>query len=337
VDSHTHILFAGNRITDYLGRIRGESYEEQFLAGRGILHTAKAVREASDEQLLTEVLERINEMMLLGTTALEIKSGYGLSVTEELRLLRLIKTLKQYAPLTISSTLLIHAIPPEYQADRKSYLDLVCQELIPQTKSEGLADSFDTFCETGFFAPAEVERMLVAANEAGLSTRLHANQFEMGIGIQMGGKHKVRAMSHLNRIGEAEAMTLTKSEILPILLPGVAFFLGLSYPPARRLIDLDKGLALASGYNPGTSPSGSMPFVLSVACSQLKLLPAEALAAATLNGAYALGLQQQHGSLAPGKRADILISRLMDSFEEIPYYFTRDSIDQIIVAGKLFS
>lgn len=336
-DSHTHLVYAGSREIEYVDKIRGLSYEEIAKRGGGILNSAKRLHGTSEDELYNQSLERINEIISMGTGAVEIKSGYGLTVEDELKMLRVIRRLKETTPITIKSTFLgAHAVPAEYKGRQGDYVNLIIDEMIPAVAKEGLADYIDVFCDKGFFTVEETERMLEAGAKYGLRGKIHANELDYSGGIQVGVKHDTLSVDHLEFTGDDEIKALLGSNTMPTLLPGAAFFLGMVYPPARKMIESGLPLALASDYNPGSSPSGNMKFVLSLACIIMRMVPEEAINAATINSAYAMGISHTHGSIARGKVANVFITKPISSYEFMPYAYTTDLIDTVILKGKVW-
>ncbi len=334
-DSHTHLVYAGSREIEYIDKIRGLSYEEIAKRGGGILNSAKRLHEASEEELYEQALERINEIISYGTGAVEIKSGYGLSTEDELKMLRVVRRLKETTPITIKATFLgAHAVPAEYKGCQSEYVDLIINEMIPMVASEELADYIDVFCDKGFFTTEETERMLMAGMKYGLRAKIHANELDYSGGIQVGVKYGALSVDHLEFTGEEEIACLLNSETMPTILPGAAFFLGMVYPPVRKMMDAGLPLALASDYNPGSSPSGDMKFILSLACIKMRMLPEEAINAATINSAYAMGVSDTHGSMAKGKTANIFITKPIPGYEFMPYAYTTKLVDTVILNGK---
>lgn len=335
-DSHTHLVYAGSREIEYIDKIRGLSYEEIAKKGGGILNSAKLLHNTSEDELYAQSLERINEIISLGTGAVEIKSGYGLTVEDELKMLRVIRRLKDTTPIKIMSTFLgAHAVPAEYKGRQTEYVDLIINEMIPRVAAEELADYIDVFCDKGFFTVDETERMLMAGMKYGLRAKIHANELDYSGGIQVGVKYGALSVDHLEFTGEAEIKTLLNSETMPTLLPGAAFFLGMEYPPARKMIDAGLPLAMASDYNPGSSPSGDMKFVMSLGCIIMRLLPEEVINAVTINSAYAMGISHTHGSIARGKVANVFITKPIPSYEFMPYAYTSRLIDTVILNGEV--
>lgn len=335
-DSHTHIVYAGSREQEFVDRINGLSYEEIAKRGGGILNSAKRLQEASEDDLVESALGRLEEIQSFGTGAVEIKSGYGLTVESELKMLRVIKKLKGMSPLTIKATFLgAHAFPAKYKKDRQTYINMLTREMMPAIAEEHLADYCDVFCDRGFFTTKETAHILEIAKEYGLKPKIHANELDFSGGVQVGVEHNAISVDHLECVGEEEINVLLNSETMPTLLPSTAFFLNLEYAPARQMIDSGLPVALATDYNPGSTPSGRMPFVLSLACLKMNMLPEEAINAATLNGAYAMELQDQMGSIARGKKANLFVTKPIPSLAYLPYSFGSDLIDSIILNGKI--
>jgi len=335
-DSHTHIVYASSREAEFVDRIKGLTYEEIAKNGGGILNSAERLNNTSEDELFEKASERLTEITGYGTGAVEIKSGYGLSVEGELKMLRVIKRLKESSPLTIKATFLgAHAMPTKYKQNRQGYIDLLINDMLPVIGKEKLADYCDVFCDRGFFTPDETDAILQAGWKYGLQPKIHANELDYSGGIQVGVKNKALSVDHLEFTGDKEIEALLSSTTMPTLLPSTAFFLGLHYPPARKMIDAGLPIALASDYNPGSSPSGRMPFILSLACVKLKMLPEEAINAATLNSAYAMGLSATHGTITVGKKASLFITKPIANYNVIPYSFGSDLIDTIIIEGTI--
>jgi imidazolonepropionase len=335
-DSHTHLVYAGSREQEFTDKIKGLSYEEIARRGGGILNSAKKLHETSEDELYRQSMERINEIIGFGTGAVEIKSGYGLNLTDELKMLRVIRRIKESAPLEVKATFLgAHAVPDEYKSNKGKYVDLIINEMIPVVASEELADYIDVFCDKGFFTPDDTERILMAGLKYGLIPKIHANGLDFSGGVQTGVKYNALSVDHLERTGDAEIEALKGSETMPTLLPGSAFFLGLPDPPVRKMIDAGLPVALASDYNPGSSPSGNMKLVMSLACIRLKMLPEEAINAVTINSAYAMGLSETHGSIEKGKVANVFITKEIPSYEFMPYAFGSNLIETVILNGKI--
>ncbi len=335
-DSHTHLVYAGSREIEYTDKIKGLSYEEIAKRGGGILNSAKLLHETSEDDLYEQSLERINEIIALGTGAVEIKSGYGLTVEDEIKMLRVVKRLRETTPIIIKSTFLgAHAVPAEYKGRQSEYVDLIINEMIPMVAAEELADYVDVFCDKGFFTVEETDRILMAAMKYGMRPKIHANELDYSGGIQVGVKYNALSVDHLEFTGDDEIKTLLNSETMPTLLPGAAFFLGMIDPPARKMIDSGLPLAMASDFNPGSSPSGDMKFVMSLGCIKMKLLPEEVINATTINTAYAMGVQEEVGSIARGKYANVYITKDIPSYEYMPYAYGSDLVDTVILKGKI--
>jgi imidazolonepropionase len=334
-DSHTHIVYAGNRIQEFVDRINGLSYEEIAHRGGGILNSAKKLNETSEEELYNQSKARLEEVMKQGTGAVEIKSGYGLTVEGEIKMLRVIKKLAQNYPIAIKATFLgAHAFPIEYKENHKGYIDLIINEMLPKIAQENLAHYIDAFCETGYFSVEETERIMEAGKKYELRSKIHVNQFNAINGIAACIKHNALSVDHLEVVTDEDIEVLKNTETMPVALPSCSYFISIPYTPARRLLNAGLPLALASDFNPGTTPSGNMNFVVATACIKMKLTPEEAINAATLNGAYAMGLEKTHGSITLGKKANIIISKEVTSFYQLPYCFGTDLIDSVIIEGK---
>ncbi|MBN2632306.1 MAG: imidazolonepropionase [Bacteroidales bacterium] len=338
-DSHTHLVYAGSRETEFTDKIRGLSYEEIAERGGGIINSAKLLHDTSEEDLYVQSAVRINEIINMGTGAVEIKSGYGLNPDDELKMLRVIRKLKENFPVEVKSTFLgAHAVPPEFRDRREDYVDQVINEMIPVIASEELADYIDVFCDRGFFTMEDTGRILMAGLKYGLRGKIHANELDFNSGgVQTGVRYQALSVDHLERSGQNEIDALSGSETMPTLLPGAAFFLGLPDPPARRMIDSGLPLALASDYNPGSSPSGNMKLIMSLGCVRLRMLPEEVINAVTINSAYAMGISETHGSIAVGKVANVFITREMPSLAFFPYAYGSDLIDTVILKGEVYS
>jgi len=333
-DPHTHIVFAAPREEEFVDKINGLSYQEIAARGGGILNSAAKLRTMSEEDLFTQAKARLEVMMQQGTVAVEIKSGYGLTVESELKMLRVAKRLKAALPLQIRTTLLAaHALPVEFKEDREAYMQLILKDLIPKVKVEGLADFVDVFCETNYFTVAELERILEAGKAHGLPGKVHVNQFTSIGGIQAAVAHGARSVDHLEVMEQADLDALLGSNVIPTLLPSCSFFIRIPYGPARQLMDRDLPLALATDFNPGTTPSGNMNFVLSLACIQLRMLPEEAINAITLNSAAAMDLETELGSITIGKRASLIITKEVPSLAYLPYAFGNDQLDTVLIDG----
>jgi len=334
-DSHTHLVFAASREEEFVDKIRGVSYAEIAAKGGGILNSARKLKETSEDQLFTAAWKRLEEVSKMGTGAIEIKSGYGLSVQEELKMLRVIKRLKKRSGLSVKSTFLgAHAYPPEYKENHQGYIDCIINEMLPVISKEKLADYIDVFCESGFFSPEEMETICKAGMKHGLKPKLHVNQLNSIGGIETGIKLNAVSLDHLETLQDSEIIKLSKSETVATLLPTAAFFLRMPFPPARKLIDANSMIALASDYNPGSSPSGNMNLVVSMACIQMKMLPEEAINAATLNGAYAMELENKVGSITVGKKANLIFTKPVPSLAYLPYSFGTNLIDKVMINGE---
>lgn len=334
-DSHTHIVYKGSREIEYNDKIKGLSYEEIAKRGGGILNSVKKLRKASDDELFDEAWQRLEEIISFGTGAVEIKSGYGLSTQDELKSLRVIRRLKEKSPLTIKSTFLgAHGVPEEYKGRQQEYVDLIINEMIPMVAAEDLADYVDVFCDRGFFTPEETERILMQGIKYGMWPKIHANELANSGGIQVGVKYNSLSVDHLEHTGPEEIECLRNSETMPTFLPGAAFFLNMVYGPARQMIDAGLPVALASDYNPGSSPSGNMQFILSMGCVNYKMTCEESINATTINTAYAMGVSDTHGSIAKGKKANFYITKPIPTIEFMPYSFGSNKVEQIFLNGK---
>ncbi|EHO08486.1 imidazolonepropionase [Myroides odoratimimus] len=336
VDSHTHLVYAGNRELEFVDRINGLSYEEIFNRGGGILNSAKKLQETSEEDLYEQSRKRLEEVISQGTGAVEIKSGYGLTVEAELKMLRVIKKLKENYPIAIKATFLgAHAFPTEYKDNHQGYIDLIVNEMIPAIAKENLAEYVDAFLETGYFSCEETERIIKAGQEHGLIAKVHVNQFTAIGGIETCVKNGALSVDHLEIVTDEDIEILKGSKTMPVALPTCSFFISIPYTPARKMLEAGLPLALASDSNPGTTPSGNMNFVVATACIKMKMTPEEAINAATINGAYAMGLQQEYGSITKGKKASLIITKPLNSFYELPYAFGSNLIDQVILNGEI--
>jgi imidazolonepropionase len=337
-DSHTHIVYAGSREGEFVDRINGLTYEQIFERGGGILNSAKKLADATEEELVENAMKRLKEVMLHGTCAVEIKSGYGLSLETELKMLRVIRKLKDLSPLSIKSTFLgAHAVPAELKNDKRKYIDLIIREMMPRIAEEKLAEYCDVFCEQNYFTKEETIEILKAGKKHGMIPKVHAEQLSNSGGVLAGVETGAISVDHLEYVGDKEIEALKNSETMPTILPGAAFFLSLPFPPARKMIDAGLPVAVASDYNPGSSPSGNMNFMLSLCCVQYKMTPEEAINAATINSAYAMGLSKTHGSIAVGKQANVFITKEIPSYAFIPYSFGNDLIETVIINGKTVS
>lgn len=334
-DSHTHLVFAASREEEFVDKIRGLSYAEIAEKGGGILNSARKLNETSESELLRLAWGRLNEIMQLGTGAVEIKSGYGLSVEGELKMLRVIKKLKEVSPIPVKATFLgAHTYPDAYKDNHPGYIDLIINEMLPQIAKEELADFIDVFCETGFFSQEETEIICRAGMAYGLKPKIHANQLHLSGGVQTGVKLGALSVDHLETMDDDAIYTLAGSETIGTLLPSAAFFLRMPFQPARQLIEAGCAIALASDFNPGSSPSGNMNLVVSMSCIQMKMLPEEAINAATINGAFAMDLQDELGSIMLGKKANFILTKPVTSLPYLPYAFGSNSIDKVMISGE---
>jgi imidazolonepropionase len=332
VDSHTHLVFANSRQGEFADRINGLSYEEIAARGGGILNSAKHMELASEEELVKSALVRLKEIENLGTGSVEIKSGYGLSIETELKMLRVIRELKKHSKLTIKSTFLgAHAYPTIYKENKRGYIDLLINEMIPKVANEKLADFCDVFCERNYFSQEETIEILEAGKKHGLIPKVHANQLSNSGGVQAGVKVNAISVDHLEYVEEAEINALLNSETMPVILPGAQWFLSLPFPPARKMIDAGLPICIATDFNPGSSPSGNMNMMMSMACVQYKMTPEEVINASTINAAYAMGISDTHGSICIGKKASLIITKELPDYTCIPYYFAHNPIDRILL------
>lgn len=337
-DSHTHIVYAGNREQEFVDRINGLSYEEIAHRGGGILNSARKLNETSEEELFSQSKTRLEEVMRLGTGAVEIKSGYGLTVAGELKMLRVINRLSKEYPITIKATFLgAHAIPLEYIDNRNGYIELIINEMLPEIAENKLADFIDVFCETGYFTVAETEQIIQAGIRFGLKPKIHVNQFNSIGGIQAALKHDALSVDHLEVMTTEDIEALKNTETMPVALPSCSYFLGIPYSPAREMMANGLPLALASDYNPGSTPSGNMNFVVSTACIKMKMTPEEAINAATINGAFAMGIAETHGSISIGKKANLIMTKPVSSYYQLPYSFGSNLIDTVMIEGKVIA
>ncbi len=337
-DSHTHIVYAGNREQEFVDRINGLSYQEIAEKGGGIVNSAKKLQQTSEEDLYQQSATRLEEVMCLGTGAIEIKSGYGLTTNAELKMLRVAKKLSEEYPITIKTTFLgAHAIPTEYKGNKDGYLDLLCNEMLPKVAKENLAEYVDIFCEEGYFSVVDMERILSEGKKHKLIPKVHVNQFNSIGGIAAAVKHKALSVDHLEVLTDEDLEALKNTDTMPVALPSCSYFLSIPYTPGRKMIDAGLPLALATDYNPGSTPSGNMNFVIATACIKMRLTPEEAINAATINGAYAMGLSKTHGSITKGKVANLIITKEIPSYGYLPYAFGSDLIDTVIINGKEIS
>ena len=336
-DSHSHVVYAGNRSQEFVDRINGLSYKEIAKRGGGILNSAKTLQNASEDELFEQSMARIQNLIELGTGALEIKSGYGLTADAELKILRIIQRIKQETNLKIKSTFLgAHAVPEEFKTNKSGYIDLIINEMLPKISQENLADFVDVFCEKGYFDLDDTNQILSAAKTYDLQPKIHVNQFNSFGGVALGVQHNALSVDHLEELSYSDIEALKNSETMPVALPGCSFFLGIPYTPARKLINEGLALALASDYNPGSAPSGNMNFVVSLACIKMKMTPEEAINAATINGAYAMGISEHYGSISVGKKANLILTKKMDSYHQIPYEFGHNPVEKVMLEGNFF-
>jgi len=335
-DSHTHIVFAGNREGEFVDRINGLSYQEIAKRGGGILNSAKKLQETKQDDLYLQSKTRLEEVMRLGTGAVEIKSGYGLTTDAELKMLRVIKRLKENYPIEIKATFLgAHAIPSNFKNNKDGYIQLLIHEVMPKIAEEHLAEYVDVFCETGYFSVADTELILEAGKKHGFIPKIHVNQFTAIGGVQIGVKYNALSVDHLEEMRDEDIETLKNTITMPVALPSCSYFLSIPYTPARKMIDAGLPLALATDYNPGSTPSGNMNFVVSTACIKMRMTPEEAINAATINGAYAMGLEKEVGSISRGKQANLILTKPINSYGFIPYSFGTPLIEKVFLKGKV--
>ena len=335
-DSHTHLIFAASREEEFVYRIKGMTYAEIAEKGGGILNSATKMQAIDEELLYEQSAARLEQAIKNGTTAIEIKSGYGLTTASELKMLRTIKRLKENYAVIIKSTFLgAHAIPTEYKSNREGYIELIIKEMLPKVADEGLADYCDVFCDKGFFTVEETDKILKAANQFGLKAKIHANELAISGGVQIGIKNNAISVDHLEEIGEEEITALKNSNTIPTVLPSCSYFLGIPYAPARKMIGAGLGVCIASDYNPGTSPSNNIPLLMSLACTQQKLLPEEAFNGVTINGACAMEIENKVGSISIGKIANLIITKEIPSLAYLPYSFGERQVKSVLVRGKV--
>ncbi|HBB93646.1 MAG: imidazolonepropionase [Bacteroidetes bacterium GWF2_49_14] len=335
-DSHTHLVYAASREKEFVDRIKGLSYEEIALRGGGILNSAKLLRNTTENELYDLAMVRIAEIIYQGTGAVEIKSGYGLDTASELKMLRVIRRIKETTTIEVKATFLgAHAVPAEYQGDQNGYVDLIIRKMLPVIAAEKLAEFVDVFCDRGFFTPDNTARILEASEKLGLIPKIHANELEYSGGIQIGVRYHALSVDHLECTGEEEIRILKDTATMPTLLPGAALFLGLPWPPARKMIDSGLPVALGSDFNPGSCPTGNMMLMIALACINMKMLPEESLFASTLNSAYAMNLSGELGTLTPGKNANVIITRPVPDYSYLPYAFGSDLVEKVIIKGKI--
>jgi imidazolonepropionase len=337
-DSHTHIVYAGNREQEFVDRINGFTYEEIANRGGGILNSAKKLNETSEEEIYEQSRVRLEEIMHLGTGAVEIKSGYGLTIEGELKMLRVIKRLAENYPISIKATFLgAHAFPTHYKENKAGYIDEIITKMIPEITQEKLADYVDVFCESGYFSVEETEKIMQAGIDFGLKPKIHVNQFNSIGGIQAGVKFNALSVDHLEIMNPEDIEALKTTETMPVALPSCSYFLSIPYTPAREMIKEGLPIALASDFNPGSTPSGNMNFVVATACIKMKMTPEEAINGATINGAYAMGISETHGSITKGKKANLIITKPISSYYQIPYAFGSNLIENVFIEGELFA
>jgi imidazolonepropionase len=337
-DSHTHIVYAGTREQEFVDRINGLSYEEIANRGGGILNSAKKLNATSEDEIYNQSAKRLEEIISQGTGAVEIKSGYGLSVEGELKMLRVIKRLKENYSLPIKATFLgAHAFPTEFKENHQGYIDLIINEMLPKIAAENLADYIDAFLETGYFSVEEVKQIMAAGRKFGLRAKIHVNQFTAINGIKACVEYDALSVDHLEIVTDEDIEALKNSNTIAVALPSCSFFISIPYTPARKMMDAGLPLALASDFNPGTTPSGNMNFVVATACIKMRMTPEEAINAATINGAYAMGISESHGSITVGKKANLIITKPIVSYYQIPYSFGSNLIEDVIIDGKIVS
>ena len=335
-DSHSHIVYAGNREQEFVDRINGLTYEEIANRGGGILNSARKLNETSESELYDQSKVRLEEVMRLGTGAVEIKSGYGLTVEGELKMLRVIQRLAQNYSITIKATFLgAHAFPSEFKENHQGYIDLIINEMLPAIAKEKLADFIDVFCETGYFTVSETQEIIKAGISFGLKPKIHVNQFNSIGGIQVGVRQEALSVDHLEVMTINDIESLKNTTTMPVALPSCSYFLSIPYAPAREMIAAGLPIALATDYNPGSTPSGNMNFVVATACIKMKMTPEEAINAATINGAYAMGISETHGSITIGKKANLNITKPIPSYYQLPYAFGSNLIDTVFIEGKI--
>lgn len=337
-DSHSHIVYAASRENEYVQRLKGMTYEQISKSGGGILNSAEKLHHTAEEQLIISAASRLDEVISTGTGAIEIKSGYGLSTEDEIKMLRVIRHLKSESPATIKTSFLgAHAVPLRYKNNRKEYIKLIINNMIPKVAGEGLADYCDVFCDKGFFTPDETDTILKAAARYGLKAKIHANELANSGGVQVGVENNAISVDHLECIGDEEIEVLKNSNTIPTVLPSCSFFLNIPYAPARRMIDSGLGVAIATDFNPGSSPSGNIPLLMAMACNNMRLTPNETFNGVTINGACALELSESHGSISQGKIANLIITKKIPSLDYFIYSFGSDHIQSVMLNGKIIS
>jgi imidazolonepropionase len=336
VDSHTHVVYAADRVQEFVDRINGLSYQEIANRGGGILNSVKLLNEIDENVLYNEAAKRLTKLINLGTGAIEIKSGYGLSLESELKMLRVINRLKENFSIPVKATFLgAHAVPERFKNDKAAYVNEIINDMIPKVAEENLAEYIDVFCEKGYFDLEDTHKILEAGRKYNLIPKIHVNQFNAFGGVAMGVKHNALSVDHLEELNQSDLEALKDSNTIPVALPSCSYFLGIPYTPARQIIDSGLPLSLASDYNPGSTPSGNMNFVVSTACIKMKMTPEEAINAATLNGAYAIGLSRDYGSITIGKKANLIITKEIPNYQYLPYAFGEKNIDSVIINGKV--
>lgn len=336
-DSHTHIVYAGSREQEFVDKIHGLTYEQIAARGGGILNSAERLHNTSEDELYRQAMERVDEIIAMGTGLVEIKSGYGLTLEDELKILRVIKRIRETSPIAVRATFLgAHAVGRAYRGRQAEYVDHVCNDMIPAVAKEGLADFVDVFCDKGFFTVEETAKIMEVGAKYGLRAKIHANELAISGGVEIGVEHKALSVDHLESMGDEQIEALRGSETMPTMLPGCAFFLGITYPPARKMIDAGLAVALASDFNPGTAPSGNMRFVVSLASIKMKMTPAEAINAATMNSAAAMGESKDYGSITRGKVANFFITKPLPSLAYLPYAHQTPVIKNIVLKGKQY-
>lgn len=337
-DSHTHIVYAGNRELEFVDRINGLTYEEIANRGGGILNSAKTLQNTSEDELYNQSIERVKTVMKLGTGAIEIKSGYGLTPEAELKMLRVIKRIKKEFPLKVRATFLgAHALPQHYKNNKQGYLDEIINEMLPQIDKEQLADYIDIFCEKGYFDLDDTKQIIEAGKKHHMASKIHVNQFNAFGGVALAVENNALSVDHLEEMNDDDIEVLKGSNTMPVALPSCSYFLSIPYTPARKMIDAGLPLALATDYNPGSTPSGNMNFVVSTACIKMKMTPEEAINAATINGAYAMGIEKQYGSITRGKKANVIITKQIPSYYYLPYSFGENNIETVIINGQIIA
>lgn len=335
-DSHTHIVYAGNRELEFVDRINGLTYEEIASKGGGILNSAEKLQNTDEDDLYKQSVKRVMQVMKMGTGAIEIKSGYGLTTEAELKMLRVIRRIKRDFPIKVKATFLgAHAIPKKYKEEPDDYIEVIINEMLPRISEARLADYIDVFCEKGYFSLDQTERIISAGKRYNLQAKIHVNQFNAFGGVALGVKYNALSVDHLEELTSEDITFLKGSKTIPVALPGCSYFLSIPYTPARRLIDAGLPLALATDYNPGSAPSGNMNFVVSTACIKMNMTPEEAINAATLNGAYAMGIENEYGSITKGKKANLIITKPIPSYSFLPYAFGDNHIEEVIINGNL--